>query len=236
MAGKGGGAWKVAYADFVTAMMAFFMVMWLLSQSDDVKDAVAEHFRNPTGRYAVGDSLLPPKRPQFFKERRPALIVGESPFPPNPEKEKTRRPHTLALNHGDRAHLGTALFFDEQSDALDQSSEEKLRAFVPFVLGKPQKIEIRGHATPRSTTTSLDSDAWQLSYQRCVAAMKFLEQLGVPRQRMRLSQAGDSEPYTIGDDPERLARNSRVEVFLLNEVAEDAVGTSEERERRYATP
>ena len=49
MAGKGGGAWKVAYADFVTAMMAFFMVMWLVSQGQDVKEAVAEHFRDPTG-------------------------------------------------------------------------------------------------------------------------------------------------------------------------------------------
>ncbi len=38
MAGKGGGAWKVAYADFVTAMMAFFMVMWLTSQKPAVKE------------------------------------------------------------------------------------------------------------------------------------------------------------------------------------------------------
>ena len=60
MAG-GGGAWKVAYADFVTAMMAFFMVMWLVAQDSKVKDAVAKTFRNQTGRYAPGDALLPPK-------------------------------------------------------------------------------------------------------------------------------------------------------------------------------
>ena len=47
MAGKGGGAWKVAYADFVTAMMAFFLVMWLVGQSKDVKSAVARHFSGP---------------------------------------------------------------------------------------------------------------------------------------------------------------------------------------------
>ena len=47
MAGKGGGAWKVAYADFVTAMMAFFMVMWITSQSDEVKAAVSRHFSGP---------------------------------------------------------------------------------------------------------------------------------------------------------------------------------------------
>ena len=47
MAGKGGGAWKVAYADFVTAMMAFFMVMWLVGQKEDLKEAVAHHFNHP---------------------------------------------------------------------------------------------------------------------------------------------------------------------------------------------
>ena len=50
MAGKGGGgAWKVAYADFVTAMMAFFLVMWLCAQNSEVKKAVADYFSDPLG-------------------------------------------------------------------------------------------------------------------------------------------------------------------------------------------
>src|ERR1700744_2428840 len=48
--GHHGGAWKVAYADFVTAMMALFIVLWLLSSSDPVKKAVAGYFRDPTGK------------------------------------------------------------------------------------------------------------------------------------------------------------------------------------------
>src|SRR5580693_3898535 len=47
--GHHGGAWKVAYADFVTAMMAFFIVMWLLGSSDPVKKAVAGYFKDPSG-------------------------------------------------------------------------------------------------------------------------------------------------------------------------------------------
>lgn len=49
MAAKGGGAWKVAYADFVTAMMAFFMVMWLCAQNQEVKRAVSDYFSDPLG-------------------------------------------------------------------------------------------------------------------------------------------------------------------------------------------
>jgi chemotaxis protein MotB len=48
-AGHHGGAWKVAYADFVTAMMALFIVLWLMGSSEPVKKAVAGYFRDPTG-------------------------------------------------------------------------------------------------------------------------------------------------------------------------------------------
>jgi len=47
--GHHGGAWKVAYADFVTAMMALFIVLWLLNTSPQVKEAVGGYFKDPTG-------------------------------------------------------------------------------------------------------------------------------------------------------------------------------------------
>lgn len=47
--GHHGGAWKVAYADFVTAMMAFFLVMWILGLNQDTREAIAAYFRDPTG-------------------------------------------------------------------------------------------------------------------------------------------------------------------------------------------
>src|SRR3972149_6966141 len=63
MAGKGGGgAWKVAYADFVTAMMAFFMVMWITAQNNAVKQAIAQYFQDPMSnslRSTGGPPILP---------------------------------------------------------------------------------------------------------------------------------------------------------------------------------
>lgn len=49
MAAKGGGSWKVAYADFVTAMMAFFLVMWIGAQDVKVRQSVANYFVDPAG-------------------------------------------------------------------------------------------------------------------------------------------------------------------------------------------
>lgn len=56
--GHHGGAWKVAFADFMTAMMALFLVLWIMSQSQEVKQAVAVYFRHPTDYEGKADAIL----------------------------------------------------------------------------------------------------------------------------------------------------------------------------------
>jgi chemotaxis protein MotB len=58
VAGKGGGSWKVAYADFVTAMMAFFLVMWISGQDQKIRQAVSHYFNDPFSTSMVGTSKL----------------------------------------------------------------------------------------------------------------------------------------------------------------------------------
>ena len=61
MAGGGGGAWKVAYADFVTAMMALFLVLWIISQDEQIKGNVQQYFRTrfaSVTKQSVGIILL----------------------------------------------------------------------------------------------------------------------------------------------------------------------------------
>src|SRR5215216_2365647 len=59
--GHHGGAWKVAYADFVTAMMSFFLVMWIVGQNQDVRKGIAGYFRDPAA-YTGGKGVLPGAR------------------------------------------------------------------------------------------------------------------------------------------------------------------------------
>ncbi len=75
MAAGGGGSWKVAYADFVTAMMAFFMVMWIGSQDQKTKQAVANYFVDPSG--------------MSKKPARPGAIVQSPASGGVPEAEST---------------------------------------------------------------------------------------------------------------------------------------------------
>ncbi|MGI8982591.1 MAG: OmpA/MotB family protein [Pirellulaceae bacterium] len=239
MAGKGGGAWKVAYADFVTAMMAFFMVMWITAQNSDVKKAIAHHFTDPFEPLEEQDDEAggsPPsaeknpvkpfsKMPQEGTKRR-----SKSDDPHDPEAEKTR---VLQMRMAEKTGVGTVLFFAEDSVTLDKKAQERLDVLIPQLAGKPHKVEIRGH-TSRNPPLAKGGykDAWQMSYARCQAVLKYLVEHGVSAEQVRLSQAGGNEPLTTREDPQGQIRNPRVEVMMLNEWVQDLVGTPQERSQR----
>jgi chemotaxis protein MotB len=215
MAGKGGGAWKVAYADFVTAMMAFFLVMWITAQSTKVKEAIAHHFNDPFAP-VVDDQNADSEHTKPAKYAAPARPSHAD------EEEAGGGGRTLLMVNqgGDRTSIGTMVRFAEDSAELDAAARKQLEEFVPHVAGKPQRVEIRGHSTRRPLAPgSPYRDHWQIAYARCLAVMAVLEELGVPRDRMRLSQAAGNEPLSTPDAQIVGGGHARVEVNLLNETA-----------------
>ena len=240
MAGKGGGAWKVAYADFVTAMMAFFLVMWITAQNVAVKKAIAQHFTDPfepldNERDAESGGSPPsseknPVKPFSKKPHDGTKRRSKSDDPNDPEAEKTRG---MLMRLAERSGVGTMLFFDEDSVELDDEARVRLDALILRLAGKPHKVEIRGH-TSRNPPLAKGGfqDVWQMSYARCQAVRKYLEEHGVGAEKMRLSQAGGNEPLTTREDPSAQLRNPRVEVVMLNEWVADLVGTPKERSQR----
>jgi flagellar motor protein MotB len=211
MAGSG-GAWKVAYADFVTAMMAFFMVMWIVAQNKDAKEAVSAYFRDP-----FGDSSRPSGTGH--------LEGSELKLRPPPEtklKGGAKVPILKMLHDRDGTPIGTYVLFPDEKAELDEIARRRLTDLTPMLLGKQNKIEIRGHTARRSRLIDPASyDLWKLSYDRCQATMKFLVDHGVDASRLRLSQAGPHEPYVGSENPAWKTRNSRVEIIMLNEYVDD---------------
>jgi chemotaxis protein MotB len=127
------------------------------------------------------------------------------------------------MHDQDEQHVGMIVVFPEDSAELDATAQEQLRQIAVLMAGKPQKIEIRGHASRRPLPAgSLFRDAWQLCYARCTAAMAFLERQGISCERMRLSQAGPGEPFSVLPDNRRQASDSRVEIFMLAEFVDEA--------------
>src|SRR5574340_1394502 len=146
MAGSG-GSWKVAYADFVTAMMAFFMVMWILGQNEKVKQAVAHYFNQPFGTAfkssedasssppnAAGGFPMPPITPirpdeipnygrpgDDPKGRGRGAISNSDPKAPkaNHRSAMGQRPAVFTIHDGGDRMVGTLVSFAEQSADLD---------------------------------------------------------------------------------------------------------------------
>jgi len=227
MAGKGGGAWKVAYADFVTAMMAFFMVMWLTSQKPEVKKAVADYFKNPeafrhpgTGNYRPPmdkSGRLSSKGPQkYVGSDQPSMdsSVGETVI--------SNRASAVAISSaGNRIGIAISLTFDDGSDVLSNSAKEDLSKLIQVIKAMPYKLEIRGHVSPpQLPSPAIDEQLWQLCYKRSLAVLMYLTEHGIAEERLRLSQAGSFEPSVVEGAYKAAILNSRVEVFVLNETSE----------------
>jgi chemotaxis protein MotB len=234
MGGGGGGAWKVAYADFVTAMMAFFMVMWLVGQKEDLKEAVAHHFNHPFESFPEepDDDASGAGGPRAGKEgKRQKGYAHRMSLTKSPTDPEAPKPRMLTIREGQRTGIGSVIFFKHGSTELTPEAIERLVLLTPRILGKPQKVEIRGHASRRPLPAASEfDDSWQLSYARAMATMKYLEDEGIATDRMRLSQGGVYEPYTTTvKEDQKYDQNDRVEIMMLSEFAQDLVGTSAER-------
>ncbi|HEX6986322.1 MAG TPA: flagellar motor protein MotB [Planctomycetaceae bacterium] len=245
MAGKGGGAWKVAYADFVTAMMAFFLVMWITAQSKPVKQAVAEYFEDPLGTNdgSRSTSIRGPEDAttvgQFESGRGPgrslAMANLKSNKPPNPQGVSAVKPPRMVISRDDdhTRSTGTLVSFAADSAELDAAARARLDLLVPLLLGKPNLVEVRGRVAERFGPADADlPDPWQIAYGRCVATMRFLTERGVAAERIRLSQTGAAEPFTVVPDGEAVDQRSCVEVFALSEYARGFDGIHDSRVRR----
>ena len=233
MAAKGGGAWKVAYADFVTAMMAFFLVMWITAQSKPVKQAVAEYFEDPLGTNdgARSTSIRGPEdattvgayESGMGPGRSLAMANLKSSAAPNPRGVSAIKPPRIIISRDNdpTRSTGTVIVFAEGSATLEAAAQERLKLLVPLLLGKPNLIEVRGKVADPSLPASGElSEDWRLSYARCTAVMRFLIEEGLPPDRFRLSQAGASGPLLAESHEDDRTNMSSVEVFALSEYSQ----------------
>jgi chemotaxis protein MotB len=130
MAGGGGGSWKVAYADFVTAMMAFFMVMWLVGQDQNIRKSVAQYFIDPIGvsskptkSGAVADSPASGSIPE-----NESTTVGKgrmSHTPPKNEKSETTKSVSDFIHKDEKASKQWKKEAEKARDMAARSSDVK---------------------------------------------------------------------------------------------------------------
>src|SRR5262245_30945405 len=232
--GHHGGAWKVAYADFVTAMMAFFLVMWLVGQSKAVRAGVGGYFRDPAVFEAQnGKGVLPGGT---------ALEAGPEPQrqpQPNTEDERVRleaaarhireqleqvaafktlrnqiqytvSPEGLRI---DLIEQDESTFFDSGSATLRGESEHILGVIARELGTLNEGVVIEGHTDSRVFTANARYSNWELSADRANAARRVVEREGL-RQSQIISIRGLADrQLQVPSDPLD-PRNRRVSILV----------------------
>ncbi|HEY4949753.1 MAG TPA: flagellar motor protein MotB [Candidatus Acidoferrales bacterium] len=184
--GAHGGAWKVAYADFVTAMMALFIVLWLLNSSKQVQEAVGGYFKDPTGTskkvgsgmVGAGENFLVNKANMAQLKEQLQKAIREV---PNFDKLKNHIDMTVT-NEGLRIELmesakGT---FYEMGSAKLNSDGQDIVIVLAEELGKlPNKLAIEGHTDAKPYAEGRNYSNWELSSDRANAARRLMQLNGI---------------------------------------------------------
>ncbi len=229
--GHHGGAWKVAYADFVTAMMALFIVLWLLNSSKQIREAVGGYFKDPTGtskkvgsgKTGTGDNFtLTKDNMNQLKDELQKQVRKITDF----EKLKNQIEMTVT-SEGLRIELmesekGT--FF--ASGAAEPSEDgRQILAMLARELSKlPNTISIEGHTDAKPFAGGSNYGNWELSADRANAARRMMQENGLgPRQVTQVRGYADQR-LRKPKDPED-ASNRRISVvvqYIEKPEADDA--------------
>lgn len=240
--GHHGGAWKVALADFMTAMMAFFLVMWLTGQKPEVKQAVAGYFRDPgkfqqKGKEGVlkGSSSMIPSDNQPMAitkskaqnsgevgEEQQKLIIAAKRIMTELEKQpifqELKKNISLQLTtEGLRIILNEseddAAFFEPGSAKLVQRSATILMIIARELGNLENRLVMEGH-TDASYNGRAEYSNWELSADRANAARQLMEVSGLHKNQVREVRGFADQFPMITNNPND-ARNRRITIVVL---------------------
>jgi len=206
--GHHGGAWKVAYADFVTAMMALFIVLWLLNSSEQVKKAVGGYFKDPSGTsknvgsdmLGSGENFIVTKDNMEQLKEQLQKAIREV---PNFEKMKNHIDMTVT-NEGLRIELSesaTGTFFDSGSPKISGDGAELLTTLAQDLGKLPNKLALEGHTDSKQYPEGSTYGNWELSTDRANAARRLMMQHGIAEGQVTQVRGFADQRLRKKDDP-----------------------------------
>jgi chemotaxis protein MotB len=224
--GHHGGAWKVAYADFVTAMMALFIVLWLTSQSDAVKKAVAGYFNDPKGLATLlgttlsgtGNGTAPAVDPNQ-KQLQDLKEKLEKEIQDNKELQKLIKQIEIKITpEGLRIELiegkdGT--FYQSGSAQLSPDGQQLLGLLAKELKTLPNQLLIEGHTDAAQYSKDANYSNWELSADRANSARRLLQQDGVRSDQVTQVRGFADQMLRVKDNPFDPS-NRRITILVKN--------------------
>ncbi|MBL8048661.1 MAG: OmpA family protein [Chthonomonas sp.] len=245
-AGHHGGSWKVAYADFVTAMMAFFMVMWIMGLSDTDKESIQGYFNDPMGFVQNNPRMkisVNPDMGPMAKPKSKAVRYSEETPSEKTAAERLIRQVKSTINASTDAEVRSlggqldyqitgegllmefseksgAVFFESGSAVVRPSARTLIARVAPLLASTKRKMSVYGHTDAKPFPGS-GYDNWDLSTDRAQAVRRALTASGVPISRFLEVTGRAATDLKKKDDPFHFS-NRRVSVLLPWSTGRDA--------------
>ena len=227
--GHHGGAWKVAYADFVTAMMALFIVLWLMNTNKPVREAISGYFRDPSGsegkmgtsNAGYGENLTVMKNNiPDLKSKLEKAIEQMNGFDKLKNQIKiTVTPEGLRI---ELLESTTGTFFDLGSPKLNENGKQLL-VLLAHELGEvPNKMAIEGHTDSKPYSGSSNYGNWELSADRANSARRLMQQNGLRSDQVSQVRGYANQKLRNPEDPfDPSNRRISVIVHYIEKKADD---------------
>jgi chemotaxis protein MotB len=226
--GHHGGAWKVAYADFVTAMMALFIVLWLMNASKQVQEAVGGYFKDPRGTSKqVGsnkngsDTYLALKKEDMSKLKEQLL---QSIHHLDTQDKLKNQIEITVTAEGLRIELmesAKGTFFESGSAIPTPVLKDLLKVLTVELAKLPNKISIEGHTDSLGYSGARRYDNWDLSSDRANEARRLMEAEGIHQDQISQVRGFADRQPRLPQHPEDPS-NRRVSLIVQYQVVNNA--------------
>ena len=234
-----GGAWKVAYADFVTAMMAFFMVMWIMGMDQPTREVIAGYFRDPVGfaktspratvnltKVSGGAKPSPQTSGTGTSQQKEAKAVQvmekkiEEAIKKDPTLKKLQEHHAIELRmtpEGLEIQLvenetNSELFFKLGSAEVRPAAKSVLARLAPVLATINRKMMVDGHTDARPLNRP-GYDNYDLSQDRANAVRRLLVGDGCATSQFIAVRAFAANQLRKPEDPFHFS-NRRVTILI----------------------
>jgi chemotaxis protein MotB len=231
--GHHGGAWKVAYADFVTAMMALFIVLWVLAQSEEVQKQVSNYFKDPTGYTPYGKNVIVGAKgnsvPIKNLEGKRTKETQKEKFEEMKKKIKSQLSGNKAylnisdhiqfeiVNEGMRIELlesADNIFFGIGSSELNSTAQKLISDIGEQLAVLPNNIVVEGHTDSRPFVSGdKNYTNYELSTDRANSARRALLTGGIDIKKIDEIRGYADKRLRDPDNPYSLV-NRRISIII----------------------
>jgi len=232
--------WLISYADFITLLFAFFVVMYAISVVNEGKyrtlsDALGSAFGGRGARTAPSEVQAPILLPNIVARRRAEAMRREkeklttlardltSTLAPLVKEGKVR---VTQNSRGVSVEINASVLFNSGDATLTAESREALQALAVLLKNDPHALQVEGHTDNQQIRRPIFPSNWELSAARAGAVVRLFADAGVPPARMTVVGHADNIPVAPNDTPDGRARNRRVAVTILSALPDTTTDIS----------